>query len=142
MFETDAPLGTPFWWENAVWPDPDAPPPERVDICIVGAGYCGLSAAIAAHDAGAKVAMIDAGQPGQGASTRNGGMAGAHPRLSWEELRTLFGEEIADGVFAESAPALQFVLDLIERECIDCDFQRTGRIQLAWTKKHFKGRKN
>ena len=140
MFETDAPLGTPFWWENAVWPDLDAPPPERVDICIVGAGYCGLSAAIAAHDAGAKVAVIDAGQPGQGASTRNGGMAGAHPRLSWEELRTLFGEEIADGVFAESAPALQFVLDLIEREGIDCDFQRTGRIQLAWTKKHFEGR--
>ncbi|KMW57781.1 Oxidoreductase [Candidatus Rhodobacter oscarellae] len=135
--EDHAPLGQPYWWEGAEWPDLSAPPPERVDLCVIGAGYTGLSAAIAAHDTGAKVCVIDAGQPGQGASTRNGGMTGAHPRLGWEALRDLFGEAVADGIFAEAGPALGFVRDLIAREEIDCDFQQTGRIQLAWTAKHF-----
>lgn len=142
LFARDhAEIGFPYWWEGADWPTLDAPPPQQVDLCIIGAGYTGLSAAIAAHDAGASVAVIDAGQPGKGASTRNGGMTGAHPRLSWEKLRDLFGAQTADGIFAEAAPALQFVRDLIAREEIDCDFQQTGRIQLAWTQKHFESRK-
>lgn len=140
--DADAAAGLPYWWDGAAWPDLDAQPPEKVDFLIIGAGYTGLSAAIAAHDAGARVAVIDAGQPGQGASTRNGGMTGAHPRLGWEELRDRFGADVADGLFAEAAPALEFVKDLITREKIDCDFQQTGRIQLAWTAKHFEAQKN
>ena len=132
----EAPAGTPYWWEVADWPDLSAPPPGKVDVLIVGAGFTGLSAAIAAHDAGARVAVIDAGQPGQGASTRNGGMVGAHPRLGWDRLVQLYGAETADGVFAEAADALDFVRDLVAREQIDCDWQDTGRIQLAWTEAH------
>jgi len=138
LFARDAATpGHPYWWEEAQWTDLSDPPPAEVDLLIIGAGFTGVSAAIVAHDAGAKVAVIDAGQPGQGASTRNGGMTGAHPRLSWESLRDLFGESVADGLFAEAAPALEFVKALIADEGIDCDFQQTGRIQLAWTQKHF-----
>lgn len=142
LFSPDAATpGHPYWWEGADWPDLNDPPPEKLDLLIIGAGFTGLSAAIAAHDRGAKVAVIDAGQPGQGASTLNGGMTGAHPRLGWESLRDRFGESVADGLFAEAAPALEFVKTLIEREKIDCDFQQTGRIQLAWTAKHFEAQK-
>ena len=133
--------GYPYWWEGIEWPDLDGSPPEQVDLVVIGAGYTGLSAAIAAHDAGAKVAVIDAGQPGQGASTRNGGMVGAHPRLPWEKLSAAFGSDAADALFAEAVPALAWVRDLIEREEIDCDFQQTGRLQLAYTKAHFKSQK-
>ncbi|KNG93516.1 hypothetical protein ATO11_09860 [Pseudaestuariivita atlantica] len=110
-----------------------------LDLLIIGAGYTGLSAAIAAHDAGAKVSVVDAGQPGHGASTRNGGMVGAHPRLGWDKLASLYGDEVADAVFVEAKPSLDFVKDLIAREGMDCDFQETGRIQLAWTRSHFEG---
>ncbi|SPH18148.1 Gamma-glutamylputrescine oxidoreductase [Defluviimonas aquaemixtae] len=137
----EAEPGTPYWWDGAEWPDLTAPPPDRVDLFVIGAGYTGLSAAIAAHDAGARVAVVDAGQPGHGASTRNGGMMGAHPRLGWGALRDRFGAETADALFAEAAPALGFVLDLIAREGIDCDLERTGRIQLAWTRRHFEAQK-
>ena len=136
-----APLGHPCWWEQADWPTLDSQPPEQVDLLIIGAGYTGLSGAIAAHDAGAKVAVIDAGQPGQGASTRNGVMVGAHPRLSWNELSNLFGDSVADGVFSEAAPSLEFVRNLIQTEGIDCDFQDTGRISLAWTEKQFENQR-
>lgn len=134
-------LGQPYWWDVADWPDLSAVAvPPKADLVIIGAGFTGLSAAIVAHEAGAKVVVIDAGQPGQGASTRNGGMMGAHPRHSWETLRDMFGAETADGIFAEAAPALRFVRDLIDREAIDCDFQQTGRIQLAWTQDHMTAR--
>ena len=55
--------GFPYWWEVAEWPDLSGQPPESVDLLIIGAGYTGLSAAIAAHDVGAKVAVIDADSP-------------------------------------------------------------------------------
>ena len=129
---------TPYWWEDRPPSSDLTPKPlERVDILIVGAGYTGLSAAIAAHDAGATVVVVDAEHPGYGASTRNGGMFGAHPRLGRARLAELFGQDTADGIFNEATPALDFVRDLQTREGIDCDFQQTGRIALAWTRKDF-----
>lgn len=138
----EAEPGVPYWWaDRPASPATADALPRRCDILVIGAGYTGLSAAIAASDGGADVAVVDAGEPGQGASTRNGGMFGAHPRLGWEKLARLYGRETADGVFAESSVALAFVRDLIAGEDIDCNLQRTGRIQLAWTAAHFEAQK-
>jgi glycine/D-amino acid oxidase-like deaminating enzyme len=110
-------------------------------VLVIGAGYAGLSAAIAAHDCGATVAVADAGLPGAGASSRNGGMVGAHPRLSWYRLAGLYGAETADALFAEARPALEWLRGFIRSEGIDCDLQQTGRIQLAWTRKDFEAQR-
>ena len=140
MFAPDAAEpGFPYWWEALDDDTEFAPaPPERTDLLVIGAGYTGLSAAIAAHDAGARVAIIDAGRPGDGASTRNGGMVGAHPRRSWDALAQEFGADTADAIFAEAGTALDWLRDLIRREGIACDLQDTGRIQLAYTPAHFR----
>ena len=132
----EAALGTPYWWEAAAPQDPGQDLPGVCDFLVIGAGYCGLTAAIAAHDCGAKVVVVDAGVPGEGASSRNGGMVGAHPRLGWDDLATKFGPTVADDIFAEAKPALDWVTSLIADEAIDCDFQQTGRLQLAWTPSH------
>ncbi|MEM9971656.1 MAG: FAD-binding oxidoreductase [Pseudomonadota bacterium] len=142
LFSGDAaPPGHPYWWDEAPPEDTGDALPDKVDLLIVGGGYTGLSAAIAAHDAGAKVAVVDSGQPGRGASSRNGGMVGAHPRLPWEALERHFGEKVADAVFAEAAPALDFVHYLMVREGIECDYQRCGRVQMAYTAAHHDGQK-
>jgi glycine/D-amino acid oxidase-like deaminating enzyme len=133
----EAEQGYPYWWDALTDAPSDDGLPERCDLLVIGAGFTGLSAAIAAHDCGAKVVVVDAGEPGKGASTRNGGMFGAHPRLSWEELSAQYGAEVADDLMAESVPALKWAKGLIEAEGIDCDLQQVGRIQLAWTKPHF-----
>ena len=133
----DAPLGRPYWWEDAEPRVTQDILPETADVLVIGAGYTGLSAAIAAHDCGARVVVVEAGIPGEGASSRNGGMVGAHPRLSRDKLAARFGRETADGVFAEAATALAWVRELIDAENIVCDFQQTGRIQLAWTRSHY-----
>ncbi|WP_375553081.1 NAD(P)/FAD-dependent oxidoreductase [Roseovarius mucosus] len=133
----EADLGTPYWWSALNAPEAGEDLPDTCDVLVVGAGYAGLSAAIAAHDAGARVVVVDAAEPGHGASTRNGGMFGAHPRLGWGELEAKFGAGVADALFAEAKPALDWAKDLIAREGIDCDFQNTGRVQLAYTPAHF-----
>lgn len=132
-WQPEAEIGTPWWWQAARPTPTDDDLPDRCDVAVIGAGYTGLSAAIAARDAGASVVVLEAGCPGQGASTRNGGMFGAHPRVSRARLARSFGGEVADAVLAEAAPALDWARAFIEREEIACDYAQTGRLQLAWT---------
>ena len=141
LFTPEAELKRPYWWDDVTWPDLPEDPPDVVDLLIVGGGYTGLSAAIAAHDAGAKVVVIDSGLPGEGASTRNGGMLGAHPRLGWDVLAKRYGDAAADGLYTEAGAALEWVKDMIAAEGIDCDFEETGRIQLAYTDAQFDAQK-
>jgi len=130
--------GTPYWWDDAGSPTATTDSLENsCELLIVGAGYTGLSGAIAASDAEVSVQVIDRDIPGIGASSRNGGMFGAHPRFSVAIMEKRFGREVAAGVYKEAAIAERFARDLIEREQIECDLQEVGRIQLAWTQKHF-----
>lgn len=142
LFTADARPGFPYWWEyGAPLPDlPDAPPP-KTDVAIIGAGFTGLSAALICAEAGVETLVIEAGVPGEGASSRNGGMMGAHPRLGYDAMCRRFGVETAQALFREAPEALRFTRGLVEREGIDCDLQHTGRIQLAWTRAHFEAQK-
>ncbi|WP_412508910.1 NAD(P)/FAD-dependent oxidoreductase [Roseovarius sp. SYSU LYC5161] len=141
FWQGEAEPGVPYWWQALDTPEAAEALPDRCDLLVVGAGYAGLSAAIAAHDCGADVVVVDAGEPGRGASTRNGGMMGAHPRLGWADLAKRFGAATADALFAEARPALDWVRHLIEREGVACDLQQTGRIQLAWTPRHLESQR-
>ncbi len=126
----------PYWWETQERvPSPNYDFPENVDVLVIGAGYTGLSAGIVANDLGAKTLIIDAEAAGEGASTRNGGMLGAHPRVGWDQLALNFGKEIADQIFKESSESLTFVRNLISQEGIDCNLIQSGRLQLAWSQK-------
>lgn len=137
----EAEAGRPYWWDALENLPQESALPERCDLLVVGAGYTGLSAALAAEACGARVVVVEAGQPGKGASTRNGGMFGAHPRLSWDALAKAYGSGTANAIFAEAKPALDWTKALIAREGIACDLQQTGRIQLAWTARQFEGQK-
>ena len=141
LFIPEAVPGRPYWWDDVTWPELGNDLPESSDLLVIGAGYTGLSAAIAAHDAGARVVVIDGGLPGEGASTRNGGMVGAHPRLGWDVLARRYGAEAADALFAEAGAALAWLRLLLVAERIDCDFEETGRIQLAYTWPQFEAQK-
>ena len=71
-------------WENrdkSVWLETAIPAPDvrqldgdvDVEVAVVGAGYTGCSAALHLAAAGKSVALLDAGQPGWGASGRSAG---------------------------------------------------------------------
>src|SRR5262245_13217456 len=58
-----------------VLPGGEALPQETVDVAVIGAGVAGLSAALAAAQAGASVVVLEAAQAiGQGATGRNAGI--------------------------------------------------------------------
>ncbi|MBB3527373.1 NAD(P)/FAD-dependent oxidoreductase [Rhizobium sp. BK456] len=73
---TDTPLETVLWSKDLIQPAmrfARLVEDEIADIVVIGAGFCGLSAAIQAARAGASVVVIDAQTVGSGASGRNGG---------------------------------------------------------------------
>ncbi len=64
----------PWWWE---WWHPtnelSQDPPLKTDVLVVGAGYGGLSTALELARSGVEVTVLERGEFGVGASTRNGG---------------------------------------------------------------------
>ncbi|MBE7202602.1 MAG: FAD-binding oxidoreductase, partial [Parafilimonas terrae] len=78
---TIAEKNAPYWWDAApVRPIPPRPLPRAVDVAIVGAGFAGLSAGLILAREGRSVAAFDAMNPGEGASTRNGGITSGNIR--------------------------------------------------------------
>jgi len=119
---------TPYWWEAAPLDDAAGrPPPTRIDIAVVGAGYSGLSAALTAARGGRSVAVLDADRPGEGASTRNGGMCGDFLKPEFAALRRRYGADRARALLLEAREALDFLDSFIGEEGIDCHFVRCGR---------------
>jgi glycine/D-amino acid oxidase-like deaminating enzyme len=118
----------PFWWEAAA-PSTAAvtAPPLRVDVAIVGAGYCGLSAALELRRQGVEVLVLDAARIGHAASSLNGGMVAGSLKLGQAELAHAFGPERATAMLEESARCLPFLEQLLAREAIACDYRRSGR---------------
>ena len=126
---------TPFWWEDAGAPHspPEAPLPREVDALVIGAGLTGLSAARTLAKNGRSVLCLDAGAPGMGASSRNGGMLGGGHRLSLSQLRAQFGEDAARSIMQEAnIDSTAFARSLITEEGIDCDHQPVGRFRAFW----------
>ena len=119
---------TPIWWEDAppvsVAAQPVAP---SCDVAIVGAGYTGLSAAITLARAGRQVQVFDKMRAGEGASSRNGGIASGNLRPSLSQMIRRFGKERAMAMQAEAKAAREDLVQFITQEGIDCDFKLTGR---------------
>lgn len=119
---------TPYWWEAApVRPLPEQPLAKSADVAIVGAGYAGLVAGLTLAREGRSVVAFDAMNPGEGASSRNGGITSGNIRVDHATLVRRYGREKADAIETEGKDARAFVYDMITREGLDCDFQLTGR---------------
>jgi len=129
----------PYWWEAAAPPPATAPElPERVDVAVVGGGYCGLNAALELARRGATVAVFEADRIGFGASSRNGGMVSGGIKLASMNLAASLGTARAEQLIGEGMNSLPFVEELIAREGIDAAYRRSGRFLGAWSHAHFR----
>jgi glycine/D-amino acid oxidase-like deaminating enzyme len=104
---------------------------HRADICVVGGGFLGLSAALHLAEHGAAVTLLEAAEPGWGASGRNGGQIIAGFKVERSELVQRLGEEQGNRLFDWSGGFPDFVMDLVRKHGIDCDARQSGWLQPA-----------
>jgi glycine/D-amino acid oxidase-like deaminating enzyme len=113
--------------------------PEKVDVAIVGAGFCGLSAALHLAKRGVRVAVLEAETFGWGASSRNGGMVLTGLKLAVPQLISRHGRELVQRMYAASLESIDLVECIVREEQIACSFSRCGHLEVACKQAHFDG---
>jgi glycine/D-amino acid oxidase-like deaminating enzyme len=125
----------PSLWVTTARAAPATPPLDRsrrADVAIVGAGYSGLAAALQLAEAGVSVIVLEAGEPGWGASGRNGGQVIPGLKPDPDEVVAMFGPEAGERLVRVAGNAPDTLFALIECHGIDCDARRCGWIQPAF----------
>ncbi len=129
----------PYWLDTLRDPFPPAHSelPARADMAVVGAGYTGLAAARYLARAGATVVVVERGEMGAGASSRNGGQVLTGLKVDPETLVARYGRDRARVLFQISIEALEQLEALIASESIACEYTRSGHFQAAAKASHF-----
>jgi glycine/D-amino acid oxidase-like deaminating enzyme len=127
---------SPSLWAATAPPAPETPPLEadaRADICVIGAGYAGLSTALHLAEQGVDVTVLEAHEPGWGGSGRNGGQVIPGLKYDPRELRSMLGEEAGDRLADFAGTTADAVFDLIAKHRMTVPHLRRGWIQGAHT---------
>ncbi|MGK0273007.1 MAG: gamma-glutamylputrescine oxidase, partial [Cocleimonas sp.] len=96
---------------------------KESDICVIGAGYTGLSVALHLAEKGYSVSLLESEKVGWGASGRNGGQVCQDHNMSHEELTKKVGRSAADSLWEMSVESVDLVKDLIKKHNIACDLK-------------------
>ena len=97
---------------------------ERADVCVIGGGFTGLSAALNLAEQGLDVVVLEAERIGYGASGRCGGLIGSGQRKDVLEMEELFGYERSRVLWDLAEAAKAEIRHRVEKHTIDCDLQR------------------
>ena len=108
----------------------------RADVCVIGGGFTGLSAALAAAEAGYSVILLEAETIGYGASGRNGGQLIPGLRWSMGEILAEFGSERARAIYDVAMSAGARVNARIAKHGIACDL-KSGHLEAAYKPAHY-----
>ena len=128
----------PFWWEAfqpAALPQVDLP--RSVSVAIVGAGYTGLNAALELAKHGIESIVLDAAEPGFGASTRNGGQVSGGLNVGKRVIAKPLTPEQAKPFLHDAMDSFTHIENLISENNIACGWSKTGYFLGAWCKSHY-----
>jgi glycine/D-amino acid oxidase-like deaminating enzyme len=132
----------PSLWAATAPPAPPTPPlasSRRADVLVVGAGFTGLSTALHLAEAGAQVCVLEAHEPGWGASGRNGGQVNPTLKHDPDDLVRLYGAARAEPLIDAVSRSADLVFELIDRHRIDCQPVRGGWLQVAYSAREVAG---
>jgi gamma-glutamylputrescine oxidase len=95
---------------------------QRADVCIVGGGYTGLSAALHLRQRGYDVVLLEAHRVGFGASGRNGGQVGSGQRQDQVWLEKVAGKHNARRLWDLAEEAKTLVKSLVRDHAMPVTF--------------------
>lgn len=108
---------------------PDRPPLTghiETDVCVIGAGYTGLSTALFLAEHGFKVVVLEAAKVGFGASGRNGGQIVNSYSRDLDTIEKQASPREAELIGAMAFEGGRIIRDRITRYAIDCDLKEGG----------------
>jgi glycine/D-amino acid oxidase-like deaminating enzyme len=118
----------PYWWDAAPLGSVERVAlPSRVDVVVVGSGFTGLSAALTLARGGRTVAVLEQGQLGRGASTRNNGALVPYLYLKLDTLMKQFGETRGIAISMTAVQSLEYFLRFLDTEEIECGLKEYER---------------
>jgi gamma-glutamylputrescine oxidase len=119
----------PSYYAHSAHPSPPRAPllgSVEADVCIVGAGYTGLSAGIALAEAGMKVVVLEQARVGWGASGRNGGQIVHSFSRDIDVIERSYGPAVARPLADMMFEGARIIRERVETYKIDCDLKNGG----------------
>ena len=119
----------PSYYAASAHPQPQRPAltgAQQADVCIVGAGYTGLSAGLFLAEAGFNVLLLEAEQVGWGASGRNGGQIVHSFSRDMDTIESQYGIEVAKPLGAMIFEGAAIIRERVARYGIQCDLKQGG----------------
>lgn len=129
------PLNPSLWYATApaAAPTPPLSADRAADVCVIGAGFAGLSTALHLAEAGVSVVVLEAHEPGWGGSGRNGGQVIPGIKYDPSEIVAKFGPVAGEAITRFVGATADLVFALIDRHGMDVPHKRAGWIQGAHT---------
>lgn len=98
----------------------------EADVCIIGAGFSGISAGLTLAERGYSVIVLEGSRIGFGASGRNGGQIVNGYSRDLKTIASRYGEEKAVKLGAMSLEGGNIIRERVETYGIDCDLRHGG----------------
>jgi gamma-glutamylputrescine oxidase len=129
MTRTAAYAGMPGYYAATANPAPDRPPlagEARADVCIVGGGFTGLSAALELAGHGLSVILLEAERVGWGASGRNGGQLINGYSRGLDVIGKRYGPDAERGLGEMALEGGRLIRERVAAHDIQCDLVDGG----------------
>lgn len=109
----------------------------EADVCVIGAGYSGLSAGIELAERGYRVVVLESARVGWGASGRNGGQIVNGLNAGLDRIEARYGRDTADFVGSVVKEGNHIIRERVARYRVACDL-KDGQIFAAFTAKQMR----